>query len=34
LDCGQIVPRAAQTLLDLGHQAGLIPNRVGVEFAR
>ncbi len=34
LDCGELVPRAAQKLLDLGHQAGLIPNRVTVEFVR
>jgi 1,4-dihydroxy-6-naphthoate synthase len=34
VDCGEIVPRAAQTLLDLGHQAGLIPHRVRVEFVR
>jgi 1,4-dihydroxy-6-naphthoate synthase len=34
LDCGQDVPRAAQKLLDLGYEAGLIPHRVEVEFAR
>ena len=32
LDCGEDVPRAAQRLLDLGHEAGLIPHRVQVEF--
>ena len=25
---------AVQTLLDLGHEAGLIPHRVQVEFVR
>ena len=34
LDCGDVVPRAAQKLLDLGYEAGLIPNKVAVEFAR
>jgi 1,4-dihydroxy-6-naphthoate synthase len=34
VDCGEIVPKAAQKLLDLGHQAGLIPHRVAVEFVR
>jgi len=34
LDCGEDVPRAAQKLLDLGHEAGLIPRRVEVEFVR
>jgi len=34
VDCGDIVPRAAQKLLDLGYEAGLIPRRVEVEFAR
>ena len=34
LDCGEIVPVAAQKLLDLGHEAGLIPRRVTVEFVR
>jgi len=34
LDCGEIVPRAAQKLLDMGHEAGLIPRRVEVEFVR
>jgi 1,4-dihydroxy-6-naphthoate synthase len=32
LDAGVMVPKAAQKLLDLGHEAGLIPNRVQVEF--
>src|SRR3974390_1824257 len=32
LDAGEIVPKAAQKLLDLGHEAGLIPHRVTVEF--
>ncbi|MBV9503779.1 MAG: ABC transporter substrate-binding protein [Acidobacteriia bacterium] len=34
LDGGDVVPRAAQKLLDMGHEAGLIPHRVEVEFVR
>jgi 1,4-dihydroxy-6-naphthoate synthase len=34
LDGGDVVPRAAQRLLDMGHEAGLIPHRVEVEFVR
>ncbi|HTS75132.1 MAG TPA: MqnA/MqnD/SBP family protein [Bryobacteraceae bacterium] len=34
VDCGELVPQAAQKLLDLGHEAGLIPRRVSVEFVR
>lgn len=34
VDCGEDVPRAAQLLLDLGHEAGLIPHRVQLEFIR
>jgi 1,4-dihydroxy-6-naphthoate synthase len=34
VDCGDVVPRAAQKLLDMGHEAGLIPNKVQVEFVR
>jgi 1,4-dihydroxy-6-naphthoate synthase len=34
VDCGDLVPKAAQKLLDLGHEAGLIPHRVTVEFVR
>jgi 1,4-dihydroxy-6-naphthoate synthase len=34
LDAGEIVPAAVQKLLDLGNEAGLIPNRVIVEFVR
>jgi 1,4-dihydroxy-6-naphthoate synthase len=34
VDCGELVPLAAQKLLDLGYDAGLIPNRVQVEFVR
>jgi len=33
LDAGEVVPKAAQKLLDLGFDAGLIPKRVTVEFA-
>ena len=34
VDGGEIVPQAAQKLLDLGFEAGLIPKRVTVEFVR
>jgi len=34
VDGGDIVPRAAQRLLDMGFEAGLIPKRVEVEFVR
>ena len=34
VDCGDVIPVAAQKLLDLGHEAGLIPKRVQVEFVR
>jgi 1,4-dihydroxy-6-naphthoate synthase len=34
LDGGEVVSRAAQKLLDLGFEAGLIPQRVTVEFVR
>lgn len=32
LDGGDIIPRAAQKLLDLGYEAGLIPHRTKVEM--
>lgn len=34
VDAGEIVPQAVQKLLDLGHDAGVIPSRVKVEFIR
>jgi 1,4-dihydroxy-6-naphthoate synthase len=34
VDAGELIPKAAQKLLDLGHEAGLIPNRIEVEFVR
>ena len=34
VDAGDLVPRAAQKLLDMGFEAGLIPKRVTVEFVR
>ena len=34
VDCGEVVPRAAQKLLDMGFDAGIIPNKVTVEFVR
>ncbi len=33
VDGANVVPRAAQKLLDLGYEAGLIPYKVAVEFA-
>src|SRR5664280_1671954 len=34
LDAGEVVPQAAQKLLDMGYEAGLISKRVEVEFIR
>src|SRR5437867_3633302 len=34
VDCGDIVPLAAQKLLDMGYEAGLAPHRVQLEFVR
>jgi 1,4-dihydroxy-6-naphthoate synthase len=34
VDCGELVPAAAQKLLDMGYEAGLIPRKVQVEFVR
>jgi 1,4-dihydroxy-6-naphthoate synthase len=34
VDCGEDVPAAAQKLLDLGFEAGILPQRVQVEFVR
>jgi len=34
VDCGEVVPKAAQKLLDMGYDAGLIPHRVQLEFVR
>jgi 1,4-dihydroxy-6-naphthoate synthase len=34
LDAGDVVPKAAQKLLDLAFEAGLAPKRVQVEFVR
>jgi 1,4-dihydroxy-6-naphthoate synthase len=34
VDAGDLVPRAAQLLLDQGYEAGLIPNKITVEFVR
>jgi 1,4-dihydroxy-6-naphthoate synthase len=34
LDCGERVPLAAQKLLDMGWEAGLIANKVQIEFVR
>jgi 5,8-dihydroxy-2-naphthoate synthase len=34
VDCGDIVPTAAQKLLDMGYEAGLVPRRVELEFVR
>ncbi len=34
VDCGDLVPQAAQKMLDMGYEAGLIPNKITVEFVR
>lgn len=34
VDGGEVVPNAAQKLLDLGYEAGIIPKRVTLEFVR
>ncbi len=34
VDCGELVPQAAQKLLDKGYEAGLISKKVKVEFVR
>lgn len=34
LDAGDVIPKAAQKLLDLGYEAGLITKKVEVEFVR
>jgi 1,4-dihydroxy-6-naphthoate synthase len=34
LDAGDVVPKAAQKLLDMGFEAGIIDRRVEVEFVR
>ena len=34
VDAGDLIPRAAQKLLDLGFEAGYIPHRVEVEYVR
>jgi 1,4-dihydroxy-6-naphthoate synthase len=34
LDAGDVIPQAVKKLLDLGYEAGLISQRVEVEFAR
>ena len=34
VDGGDIIPKAAQKLLDLGFEAGIIPSKVEVEVIR
>jgi 1,4-dihydroxy-6-naphthoate synthase len=34
VDCGDLVPKAAKKLLDMGYEAGIIPHRVELEFIR
>jgi len=34
IDAGDVIPRAAQKLLDLGYEAGLIPHKISVEVVR
>ena len=34
VDAGEDIPKAAQLLFDMGHEAGLIPHRVTADFVR
>jgi 1,4-dihydroxy-6-naphthoate synthase len=34
VDAGDVIPKAAQKLLDMGFEAGLIPKRITVEYVR
>ena len=34
VDAGEIIPKAAQKLLDMGYEAGLISKKVELEFIR
>jgi len=34
VDAGEVIPKAVKLLLDKGHEVGLIPHKVDVEFAR
>jgi len=34
VDAGELVPKAAQKMLDMGFEAGLIPHRAVVDFVR
>ena len=34
VDAGEVIPKAAQKLLDMGFEAGLIPKRITVEYVR
>ena len=34
VDAGDVIPKAAQKLLDMGYEAGLIANKVDLEFVR
>jgi len=34
VDCGELVPKAAQKMLDMGYEAGIISKKVTVEFVR
>ncbi len=34
VDAGELIPKAVKKLLDLGHEVGVIPHRVDVEFIR
>jgi 1,4-dihydroxy-6-naphthoate synthase len=34
VDCGDVIPKAAQLLLDEGYAAGLIPRKIELEFIR
>lgn len=34
VDAGELIPKAAQKLMDLGFEAGVLPKRIEVEFIR
>lgn len=34
IDAGDVIPKAAQLLLDKGYEVGVIPHKIQVEFAR
>ncbi len=34
VDCGTLIPQAAQKFLDMGFEAGILPRRIELEFVR